>query len=95
MSDEPSLAGEWHKVDAPECAAGYPEFLTFSAGRYTGRRGESQGFVRWDAGIFRLEGGRLVLSGADDRLVAYAFDIDGDLLRITDPEGCTFSYRRV
>lgn len=90
------LRGEWHKVGAPECAARYPDILTFSAGTYRGTRGAARGFLWWDAGIYRLEDEhRLLLGVATDELVAYQIDLDGDLLRITDPEGCVFAYRRV
>jgi hypothetical protein len=95
-SPAPELVGSWRKVDAPECAQKYPEVLTFSTGTYRGARGPEQGFVWWDAGIYRLENPRrLVVSTATDELVAYQMHLEGDALQIVDPDGCRFSYQRV
>ena len=94
---EPDLVGTWEKVDAPECAQRYPHSLTFAPGTtYRGVRGPAQGFVCWDAGIYRVEDrNRLVLSTATDELVPYEIRLDGDVLTVVDPDGCRFSYRRV
>jgi hypothetical protein len=95
-SSQPDLVGSWRKADAPECADKYPEVLTFSTGTYRGARGAEQGFISWDAGIYRLEkSDRLVVGTATDELVAYQLHVEGDVLQIVDPEGCHFSYRRV
>lgn len=89
------LTGIWTKVESPPCADGYPATITFTAGVYRGRRGEGQGFVRWDAGIHRVdEHGRLVIGTATDELVAYEMRLEGDLLSLVDPDGCRFAYRR-
>lgn len=91
----PSLVGIWTKSSAPSCADKYPETLTFAAGTFRGSRGATQGFVHWDAGIYRLEGERtLVLTTATDELVHYEIGLAGDTLTIRDPEGCVFAYRR-
>src|SRR5215217_4113905 len=56
------LTGEWCQLDdQPECAAAYPRSLTFGTGTYRGTRGEGQGFVRWDAGTYRVVAGGLQL----------------------------------
>lgn len=90
------LTGSWRKVGAPDCAGGYPDELTFSTGTYRGTRGPAQGFVQWDAGVYRVDDdGRLVLSLATDELVAYEFHLTGELLEIVDSAGCRFSYQRV
>ena len=90
------LAGSWRKVDAPACAEKYPDSLTFSTGTYRGARGEAQGFIWWDAGIYRVEGQRrLLLSVATDELVTYEVHLDGDVLAVVDSEGCRFFYHRV
>ena len=90
------LTGSWRKVGAPECAAGYPDEITFSTGTYRGTRGAEQGFVQWDAGVYRVDDdGRLVLSLATDELVAYEFHLTGELLEVVDSAGCRFSYQRV
>jgi hypothetical protein len=90
------LTGSWRKVGAPECAAGYPDEITFSTGTYRGTRGVEQGFVQWDAGVYRIDDdGRLVLSLATDELVAYEFHLTGELLEVVDSAGCRFSYQRV
>ena len=96
--DEPqlNLIGPWRKVDAPTCAEKYPDTVTFSTGTYRGTRGETQGFILWDAGIYRVEGQRrLLLSTATDELVTYEIHLDGDVLSVVDPDGCRFSYQRV
>jgi len=91
----PELIGHWTKVESPPCADVYPETVTFATGTYRGGRGEGQGFVRWDAGIHRIdERGRLVIGTATDELVAYEMRLDGDELWLVDPDGCRFAYRR-
>jgi hypothetical protein len=51
--------------------------------------------IWWDAGIYRVEqGSTLVLSVATDELVRYSIDLRGDLMEVTDNDGCHFSYRR-
>lgn len=90
------LAGRWRKVDAPACAGKYPDTVTFSTGTYRGARGAAQGFIWWDAGIYRVEDQRrLLLSTATDELVTYEIHLDGDVLSVVDPDGCRFSYQRV
>ena len=90
------LTGEWCQLDdQPECAAAYPRSLTFGTGTYRGTRGEGQGFVRWDAGTYRVVAGGLRLSTATDELVTYGLEVSGDLLTVVDPAGCRLAYRRV
>jgi len=101
MTEQPGLRaaeliGTWRKVDTLECAEGYPEIMAFSAGTYRGTRGGRQGFVCWDAGMYRVEDGRrIVLSVATDALVSYDVRREGDVLEFTDPEGCRLSYQRI
>jgi len=90
----PEFVGSWRKGDAPACAAKYPDSLTFAAGTYRGARGAQQGAVWWDAGIYRIEHLRLLLSVATDELMTYEFQLDGDVLAVVDPDGCRFSYHR-
>jgi hypothetical protein len=93
---QPELTGLWHKVGAPTCAEKYPNSLTFSAGTYRGARGKGQGFILWDAGIYRVEDQyRLLLSVATDELVTYEIHLHGNVLAVVDPGGCHFSYQRV
>jgi hypothetical protein len=90
------LTGDWLQPgNQPGCAAAYPRSLSFRPGTYRGTRGEGQGFVRWDAGIYRVQDGGLELSTATDELVRYAIQLDGDLLTVVDPEGCRITYQRV
>jgi hypothetical protein len=86
------LVGRWRKVLAPDCADRYPATLVFSEGTYRGERGEGQGMIWWDAGIYSLEAGDLSLSVATDELVRYRVERRGDRLEITDPDGCRFAY---
>jgi hypothetical protein len=90
-----SLQGSWRKTTSPPCADKYPDTIDFATGTYRGHRGEGQGFVWWDAGIYRLEApDRLVLGTATDELVTYLVRLDETHLDVTDPDGCRFAYER-
>lgn len=98
MSD---LEGDWVKAgDQPACAAAYPDRLCFVApetstcGTYRGSRGREQGFVRFDAGIFRVEAGDLLLTSATDELVRHGLHLSDDELTLVAPDGCHITYRR-
>lgn len=97
-SSSSSLAGEWSRETEDECARRYPAELTFAEGTtYLGRRGEDQGMVVWDAGIYRLEdeGRTLVVSTASDELVSYPVRVETDVWSFVDADGCEVTYRRV
>jgi len=95
-SEQGSLVGSWQRDDdQPDCAAKYPMELDFGPGTYRGRRGAGQGFLWWDAGSYRLEPGRLLLTVATDELVTYQVEVTGGRLDVVDPDGCRFAYRRV
>jgi len=69
IEDRP--AGAWAQEGRPSLRRQYPDSLTFSTGTYRGARGDQQGFIWWDAGIYRMEGERrLLLSTASDELTA-------------------------
>ena len=91
-----ALVGDWRKVAGDPGTDIYPEHLHFAEGTYLGRRGDAQqGFMWWDAGIYRLEDAhQLVLSAANDELVRYDVQLDADQLQIVDPDGRSFIYRR-
>ena len=90
-----SLVGSWRKSASPPCADKYPDTVEFAEGTYRGTRGEGQGFVWWDAGVYRLEEpGQLVLGTATDELVSYSVRLGPDRLEVIDPEGCRFVYAR-
>jgi hypothetical protein len=92
---ETPLIGTWTKTTTSSCAEKYPASLTFAAGTYRGARGEGQGMIWWDAGIYRLEGPHtLVVGTATDELVTYRLDLHGDRFDVTDPEGCRVTWRR-
>ena len=90
------LVGAWHKSDGGDCAAGYPAHLRFqSNGLYFGTTEPPGAFTWWDGGTWRVPApGRLALSTANDAVVTYGYTLDGDILAVTDPAGCRFSYRR-
>jgi len=95
--DAPSrqLEGQWSRVTVSPCADKYPASITFSAATYRGARGAGQGFIWWDAGIYRVEHPRtLTLSVANDELVPYAIDLRNDEFDVTDADGCRVTYRR-
>ena len=89
------MVGTWKKVTTDACADKYPETMTFSTGTYRGARGPKQGFVSWDAGIYRLEDAQtLVVGTATDELVNYRITLHADRFEFTDADGCRVTYRR-
>jgi hypothetical protein len=92
---EQSMVGTWSKATASACADKYPATLTFSTGTYRGTRGEGQGMVWWDAGIYRLEDSNtLVVGTATDELVTYHISLQADRFEFTDSDDCLVTYRR-
>jgi hypothetical protein len=92
---EQSMIGTWTKATASACADKYPATLTFSTGTYRGTRGEGQGMVWWDAGIYRLEDSdTLVVGTATDELVTYHISLQADRFEFTDSDDCLVTYRR-
>jgi hypothetical protein len=92
---EQSMVGTWTKATASACADKYPATLTFSTGTYRGTRGEGQGMVWWDAGIYRLEdSSTLVVGTATDELVTYHISLQADRFEFTDSDDCLVTYRR-
>jgi hypothetical protein len=92
---EQSMIGTWKKTTASACADKYPATLTFSTGTYRGTRGEGQGMVWWDAGIYRLEDSNtLVVGTATDELVTYHISLQADRFEFTDSDDCLVTYRR-
>jgi hypothetical protein len=92
---EQSMIGTWKKTTASACADKYPATLTFSTGTYRGTRGEGQGMVWWDAGIYRLEdSSTLVVGTATDELVTYHISLQADRFEFTDSDDCLVTYRR-
>ena len=91
------LVGGWQRNAAPPCAARYPVRWQVAAnGLYTGQAETAGEFTTWDSGTWRVrEPGRLALSVASDEVVTYGYSLVGELLSFTDPQGCSFSYRRV
>jgi len=91
------LTGRWLRESADECAGRYPAEITFAAGTtFLGTRGEDQGMVVWDAGIFRLQDDdqTLVMSTSSDELVTYPVRVESDLMSFVDADGCGVTYRR-
>jgi hypothetical protein len=90
-----SLQGQWKRTEGQPETDQFPDTVTFAEATYLGKRGAHQGFVIWDAGIYRLETDtRLVIGTASDELVAYEFANDGDRFVVTDPSGCRVAYER-
>jgi hypothetical protein len=90
------LRGRWRKETDEPCAAQYPVEIEFKEATYLAAKGPEQGFITWDAGIYRVEPeDRVLVSTATDELVPYQYDEEGERITFTDPGGCQFSYRRV
>lgn len=96
MPDIPDhLVGAWRRASDATCAAQYPIALRFEAsGLYRGATEPPGQFSTWDVGTWRVDGGALAISTANDAVVRYPFTLAGDVLQITDPAGCRFDYRR-
>lgn len=94
--DKDRLVGSWSKSGNEPCAAEYAAHLRIEPnGLYFGTTEPAGGFTWWDSGTWRVTApGRLALSTANDAVVTYAYSLDGDVLSVTDPSGCRFSYRR-
>ena len=89
------MVGTWSKATTDACADKYPATMTFSTGTYRGARGPDQGFVSWDAGIYRLEDAHtLVVGTATDEIVKYRITLQADRFEFTDADGCRVTYRR-
>lgn len=89
------LVGRWQRTDADAATGRYPVELDMSTGTFRGRRGEQQGMIWWDAGIYRFaDPTHLVLSTATDELVTYRVRLDGDRLEIETPDEGPVVYQR-
>ena len=88
--------GTWEKLEGPPCAAAYPDTLKIEPdGLYRGEASPRR-FLEWDEGRVRLiESGRLTISTANDAIVTYSLQIEGDTITFTNPEGCVFVYWKV
>lgn len=93
---DPRLVGAWQRSGHAPCAAGYAAQWRIDAnGLYQGQAAQPGEFTWWDAGTWRVdEPGQLALSVANDEVISYRYTLAGDLLSITDPQGCSFDYRR-
>jgi hypothetical protein len=90
------LTGIWVKERGDPCSSGYPDRLELQAGgRYEGLMlPGAREHPRWDVGTFSVEAGALAISTSNDAIMRCVARLDGDRLTLTDPEGCTFAYRR-
>jgi hypothetical protein len=90
------LTGAWTKVSGDPCSSGYPDRLELQAGgRYEGHMlPGAREHPRWDVGTFTHDMEALEISTSNDAIMRCTVRLDGDVLTLTDPEGCTFSYRR-
>lgn len=94
--NDEGLVGAWRKVGSEACALGYAALLRVDAnGLYFGESGQPGQFTWWDGGTWEVRApGKLALAIANDAVVTYDYALDGDLLTITDAQGCRFRYRR-
>ena len=94
--DAESVVGRWAKARQDGCQQQYPDVIEFFEGTYLGTKGPGQGFLVWDAGIYkRLTPDRIRIQIATDELVTYQCSVTADLLTVLDPDGCCLEYRRV
>ncbi len=90
-----SVVGRWAREPGGPCAGRYPDAVEFLEGTYLGAKGPGQGFVVWDAGIYRRTApDRLLVQTASDELVDYGCSVTGDRLTIVDDDECEVRYRR-
>jgi hypothetical protein len=92
-----SLLGRWRKRGGDACAAQYPAEIEFAAARFAGTKDpETQGFIIWDVGGYRVESADVVMiQTASDAQVRYRYRAVGDVMTFTAPDGCNVSYERV
>lgn len=89
------LMGRWAKVPGDPCGDRYPQEIEFAEATYLGTKGPGQGFVLWDAGIYRVvDEGRVLVQGAADELQEYRARTVDDLVEFEDEAGCVVRYRR-
>lgn len=95
-ANEPApLVGRWRRVDADIATDRYPVELDVSTGTFRGRRGQRQGMIWWDAGIYRFtDPTHLVLSTATDELVTYPVRLGVDRLEIDTPDAGPIVFER-
>lgn len=93
---ESRLVGAWQRSSAAPCAAQYPAHWQVEAnGLYSGQTEPPGEFTLWDSGTWRVKApGELALSVANDEVIPYRYTLAGDVLSITDAQGCRFDYRR-
>ncbi|MEV0371793.1 hypothetical protein AB0I10_18505 [Streptomyces sp. NPDC050636] len=95
MATKSTLIGRWEKLADGECDRLYPGIVEFFEATYRGAKSADQGFIVWDAGIWREDApGTVLITTAGDELVRYTFTLSDDVLTFRDAEGCEFSYRR-
>lgn len=91
-----SVVGRWAKARTDGCDHQYPDVIEFFEGTYLGTKGPGQGFLLWDAGIYkRLAPDRIRIQIATDELVTYQCSVSAGLLSVLDPHGCRLEYRRL
>ena len=93
------LIGTWRRQDGEPGTQAYPKTLTFAESTYRGTRDPDQGFVVWDAGIYRSEhidnAGSLIVGTASDELITYPLErTSADSFTVIDPAGCRITYLR-
>jgi hypothetical protein len=91
-----TLEGRWRKLTDDQALNQYPAEIRFAEDTYLGQRGDQQGMIWWDAGIYRLdEPTTLVLSTATDEMVSYRMRLRGKRLSVEVPDKGTVVYERV
>lgn len=105
--DENPLIGRWRRVTKlpppvrPEVIpfgqdpALLPEVIDFSGARYRASKAPGQTFIAWDVGIYRLEGGELSITLANDAFANYPIELTPNEFTVVDATGYRTTYRRV
>lgn len=90
------LIGNWQKTDGPDCSRIYPDRIRFEdSGLYFAEQDKPGVFTLWDVGTFEVSGpDRIRLSTATDAVLTYSIHMRADEIRIRDPDGCEFGYRK-
>jgi hypothetical protein len=90
------LVGNWEKITDSACCRAYPNSIQFlESGLYSGKNASPGTYTHWDAGTFEIVGPeQIMISIANDAIVAYEVSIQGDVLRFKDPDQCEFCYRK-
>jgi hypothetical protein len=96
MSLKTEVIGHWEKSSQSACSEQYPDRIEFrDQGLYFGQRGPQGTYTHWDAGTWEVvSDSQMKLSTANDAVITYAVQLNGNVLKFTDAQSCQIEYRK-